>query len=194
LFAGLLTLAACSSNNQPTETEATEQSAAATEQPAASSEPAAANTPAPTAPTDAEAVALTLDGGPFHQQRVVIAHPTDGATRPGAAIAFWAAQQGMGTQLDASHEKPTGMILRVPSAPANKPGTYPIEGGALLGNGEGGIDGLSITKGSVTITTYGNRVAGTFTGSGEYMDMKTMKQVPVTISNGSFDLQRGSDR
>jgi hypothetical protein len=194
ILAGLLSLAACSSNTQ----SATPEAAAAPE--ASVAQPAAAAEAAPTAPAKApavnpEAVALTLNGGAFANQRVTIAHPSDGDTRPGAAIGFWSAQQGVGTQLDASHEKPTGLILRIPTAAANKAGTYPIEGGALMGNGEGSLDGVTIKKGTVTITTYGNRLVGTFEGSGEYLDLKNnMKQTPVTITGGTFDLQRASDR
>ncbi|KUG09942.1 hypothetical protein [Solirubrum puertoriconensis] len=202
LFAGLLLLAACSGkqneaaattdpNANPASTPGA--TSAAPTPAAAANEPGTA--PAATAPVNAEAYGFTLSGGPFNNQRVTVAHPTDAATRPGAAIGFWSAQSEMGTVLDASHEKPNGVILRLPSANADKPGTYPIASGAIMNNGEGSIGDVSITGGSVTISQYGGRLVGTFEAQGTYMDMANgMKQVPVTISNGTFDLGRGSNR
>ncbi|WP_460676498.1 hypothetical protein [Hymenobacter coalescens] len=201
LLASLLGLAACSAKEQnDTHTpeapapDAVAAAAAEVPKPAAADAPAPADAPENIAPINAEAYAFTLNGGPFSNLRVAVAHPTD-PQRPGAAIGFWSAQRDMGTQLDAVNEKPTGVLLRVPSAPADKPGTYPISGGVVMRTGEGGIGDLPIDKGTVTITRYGSRVVGTFEGTGTYTDMQNgMKQSTVTISNGTFDLKRGSNR
>ncbi|WP_400193053.1 hypothetical protein [Hymenobacter sp. B81] len=199
--AAMLALSACSGNNPAaTDTPAADpaSSPGATSAAPTPSTDAADHYTAPATPAPAvnpEAFAFTLDGGAYAGQRVTIAHPADAATRPGSAIGYWTQLSGRGTELDASHEKPTGIILRLPNAARNQPGTYPLATSAIVSNGEGAAGDITIDKGTVTITTYADRIVGTFEGTGTYLDLKNnMKQTPVTISKGSFDLARGNDR
>lgn len=150
---------------------------------------------APTTPSEAAlAAAFTVTGGKFANQRLTIASPTDVGKRPGAAIGYWSQRPSVGTELDAKSEKPLGLLLHVPAAGRGQTGTFPLFAGAVINNG-GTQPDIMLTKGTVTITTYGTRIVGTFTASGSYVDFAAgMKTVPVVISNGSFDLVRGSDR
>ncbi|HET9504641.1 MAG TPA: hypothetical protein VFO93_13955 [Hymenobacter sp.] len=142
----------------------------------------------------APAVAFTVNGGKFHNQRFSIASPPDVGKRPGAAIGYWSQRPGAGTELDAKSEKPLGLLLHVPAAGRGQVGTFPLFAGAVISNGSTAPD-ITLTKGSVTITAYGARLVGTFTASGSYVDFAAgMKTVPVTISGGTFDLARGADR
>lgn len=191
LCAALLALASCTSNagTDPATDKTTSVAGAAADVAGAAADAAAETA----APVNAEAAAFTINGGPFQNQRVTIAHPANVA-RPGAALGYWSAQPDRGTELDASHEDPNGLILRVPAAPADKPGTYPLAAGAVMKTGDAGAGDINLTGGTVTFTQYGRRLVGTFEGTGTYMDMQNgMQQVPVTVK-GSFDLARGSNR
>jgi len=142
----------------------------------------------------APAVAFTVNGGKFTNQRLAIASPPDVGKRSGAAIGYWSQHPSVGTELDAKSEKPLGLLLHVPAAGRGQTGTFPLFAGAVINNG-GTWPDITLTKGSVTITTYGSRLVGTFTASGSYVDFAAgMKTVPVTITNGTFDLARGTDR
>jgi hypothetical protein len=148
----------------------------------------------PAAPAPAVACAFTVNGGKFTNQRLTIASPTDLGKRPGAANGYWSQRPSVGTELDAKSEKPLGLLLHVPAAGRGQTGKYPLFAGAIMNNG-GTQPDIMLTKGTVTITTYGARLVGTFTASDSYVDFAAgTKTVPVTITNGTFDLARGADR
>jgi len=143
--------------------------------------------------TQPDACTFTLSGGAFASQKVRIAHPKN-ITSPGAATSYWSQRPSVGTELDASHERPVGIVLHVPAAGRNKTGTFPLAAG-YISNSAGGPAEIILNSGTVMITNYGSRLVGTFKATGMYIDMQRgIKQVPVTVSNGSFDLNRGSDR
>lgn len=153
-----------------------------------------APTVAGSASAPAVACAFTISGGKFANQRLTIASPTDVGKRPGAAIGYWSQRPSVGTELDAKSEKPLGLLLHVPAAGRGQTGTFPLFAGAVINNGGSLLD-ITLTKGTVTLTSYGARLIGTFTASGSYVDFAAgMKTVPITINNGTFDLARGADR
>ena len=133
---------------------------------------------APAAASAAPAAAFTVNGGKFANQRLAIASPTDLGKRPGAANAYWSQRPSVGTELDAKSEKPLGLLLHVPAAGRGQTGTFPLFAGAILNNG-GTQPDIMLTKGTVTITTYGERIVGTFTASGAALVTAVLSDVIV---------------